>query len=89
MGPLILSFSIFLSRLLPFFLGGLSEKQPSASRLMVDDPPPLPAGEEGPLYEGPRESVLFEEEQREELLLVSWWSSVILMEAVVVVVASL
>lgn len=75
--PLSLSFSIFLSRLVHFFLGGLSGKQASASRLMVDDPPPLSPGEGGPLKEVSREWVLLVEEQREELLLVSRSSGVL------------
>lgn len=54
----------------------------------MDDPPPLPPGEGGPLNGGSREGVLFVEEQREELLLVSW-SSVVLGEVVVTVAASL
>lgn len=74
--PLSLSFSIFLRRLVHFFLGGLSGKQPSASRLTVDDPPPLSPGDGGPLNEVSREGVLFVEEQRDELLLVSWSSVV-------------
>lgn len=82
------SFSIFLSRLVHFFLGGLSKKQLSASRLMVDDPPPLSPGEGGPLNEMSRDGVLFVEEQREELLLVSW-SSVVLAVVTVMVVDSL
>lgn len=69
-----LSFSIFFSKLGPFFLGGFSRKQPSVSRIVADDPPPLPLGEGGPLKEVSRDRVLVEEEQREELLLVSWSS---------------
>lgn len=57
-------------------MGGLSGKQPSASRIM-DDPAPLPTGEGGPLNEVSRDDILFEEEQREELLLVSWSSMVL------------
>lgn len=78
--PLNFSFSIFFSKLVPFFLGGLSGKQASAFRIMADDPP-LPPGEGGPLNEVSRDGVLFVEEQREELLLVSW--SVVLAVAVV------
>lgn len=66
--PLSLSFSIFLSRVARFFLGGFSGKQTSVSRLTVDDPP---LGEGGPLRDVSRDGVLFVEEQREELRLVS------------------
>lgn len=56
---------------------------------MVDDPPPLPMGEGGPLKEMSRDSVLFVEEQREELLLVSWSSVVLVVaDAEVVVLAA-
>lgn len=71
-----------------FFLGGLSEKQPSASRLIMDNPPPLPPGEGGPLNEVSRDKVLFMEEQHEELLLVTW-SSVAVAEVTVTVAGSL
>lgn len=52
----------------------------------MDDPPPLPPGEGGPLNEVSRDRVLFVEEQREELLLVSWSSVVLAVAAAQVVV---
>lgn len=73
-----LNFSIFFSKLLPFFLGGFSRKRPSASA------PLARPGEGGPLRE---DRVLLAEEQREELLLVSWSSLVLV--AVAVLAASL
>lgn len=56
----------------------------------MDDPPPLPPGEGGPLNEVSRDGVLLVEEQQEELLLVSWSSVVLAVgvaEVVVMVVA--
>lgn len=72
--PLRRSFSIFLSRLGPFFLGGLSGKRSSALlKLRIS-----PFGEGGPLNDVSRDMVLLVEEQRDELLLVSWSSVAVL-----------
>lgn len=72
--PLRRSFSIFLSRLGPFFLGGLSRKRSSVLLKLGVSPP----GEGGPLNEVSRDGILLMEEQREELLLGSWSSIAVL-----------